>query len=101
MSTESLEVLLERIRIGDLDSAKRHLARALKIRGIDALSIPEGPERAALAHGRPVVLADGHRITPEMVHGPIFRGIKLAVVGDGEDMASNLGIKMTQQQLAK
>jgi len=62
--------------------------RSLLPERLDALGIPEGPERAALAHGRPVVLAEGHRITPEMVHGPIVPGIKLAVIGDGEDIAS-------------
>jgi ribonuclease Z len=54
---------------------------------LDALGAPEGPERAALALGRSVVLADGRHITPEMVQGPAVAGIKLAVIGDTEDTA--------------
>ena len=53
---------------------------------LDALGVPAGPERAALAHGRPVVLADGRRITAEMVHGAPVAGAKLAVVGDTEEV---------------
>jgi ribonuclease Z len=55
---------------------------------LDALGVPGGPERAALAHGRPVVLADGRHIAPEMVHGPPAAGAKLAIVGDTEEVAS-------------
>ena len=55
---------------------------------LDALGVPEGPERAALARGRPVVLADGRRISPEMVQGPPVPGAKLAIVGDTEEVAS-------------
>ena len=53
-----------------------------------ALGVPEGPERAALAHGRSVVLADGCRIAPETVRGPLVAGAKLAVVGDTEEIAT-------------
>jgi len=56
-------------------------------RHLDALGIPEGPERAALAQGRPVVLADGRHIIPEMVHGASVAGATLAVVGDTEEIA--------------
>jgi ribonuclease Z len=62
--------------------------RSLLPERLGALGVPEGPERAALARGRPVVLAEGCRITPEMVHGPIVPGIKLAVVGDTEEIAT-------------
>jgi len=55
---------------------------------LDALGVPPGPERTALARGNPVVLADGHRITPKMVQGPSVAGAKLAVVGDTEEVAS-------------
>jgi ribonuclease Z len=57
---------------------------------LDALGVPEGPERAALAHGQTVLLADGRRITPEMVRGPATVGAKLAIVGDVEEVASLL-----------
>jgi ribonuclease Z len=55
---------------------------------LDALAIPEGPERAALARGRPVVLADGRKILPEMVRGASVIGAGLAVIGDTEEIAS-------------
>jgi ribonuclease Z len=52
---------------------------------LDALAIPGGPERAELAQGRAVVLADGRHILPEMVHGAPIAGAALAVVGDAEE----------------
>jgi ribonuclease Z len=55
---------------------------------LDGLGVPEGPARAALAQGRSVVLADGRRITPEMVRGPPMPGTKVAIVGDTEETAS-------------
>ena len=55
---------------------------------LDALGVPEGPGRAALAHGDPVVLADGRPVTPEMVQGPSVAGAKLAIIGDAEEIAS-------------
>jgi ribonuclease Z len=55
---------------------------------LDALGVPEGPERAALAQGRPVMLADGRQISPEMVRGPPVAGASLAVVGDTEEIST-------------
>jgi ribonuclease Z len=55
---------------------------------LDALGVPHGPERAALARGEPVVLGDGRRIAPEMVQGPSVTGAKLAVIGDAEETSS-------------
>jgi ribonuclease Z len=55
---------------------------------LDALGVPFGPARAALAQGRPVMLADGRHIAPEMVRGPPMPGAKLAIVGDTEETAS-------------
>jgi ribonuclease Z len=55
---------------------------------LDALGVPEGPQRAALAHGHPVVLAGGHRITPEMVRGASVAGTRLAIVGDTEEIVT-------------
>ena len=49
--------------------------------------MPAGPERAALAHGRAVQLADGRQVTPEMVRGPSAAGARLAIVGDVEEVA--------------
>jgi ribonuclease Z len=57
---------------------------------LDALGVPEGPERTMLAQGRPVVLADGRHIAPEMVHGPSVAGARVAVVGDTEETATLL-----------
>jgi ribonuclease Z len=54
---------------------------------LDALGVPAGPERARLAQGRSVVLADGRHIVPEMVHGAPVPGAALAIVGDTEDIA--------------
>jgi ribonuclease Z len=55
---------------------------------LDALGVPAGPERAALARGQPVILADGRHIAPEMVHGAPAPGARLAVVGDTEEVTS-------------
>jgi ribonuclease Z len=55
---------------------------------LDALGVPEGPERAALAQGRSVVLADGRSVSPEMVQGLPLPGAKLAIVGDAEEVAT-------------
>ena len=52
-----------------------------------ALGVPDGPPRRELAEGRPVTLADGRVVTPEMVKGPPAAGAVLAVVGDVEDAA--------------
>jgi ribonuclease Z len=54
---------------------------------LDALGVPAGPDRALLAQGRSVVLADGSHIVPEMVHGAPAVGTALAVVGDTEEIA--------------
>jgi ribonuclease Z len=48
----------------------------------DALGIPFGPERRDLVEGKPLVLADGRRIMPEDVLGPLQKGSKLVVIGD-------------------
>jgi ribonuclease Z len=61
--------------------------RSLLPERLDALGVPMGPERAALARGQPVVLADGRHIAPEMVHGVPTPGARLAVVGDTEEIA--------------
>ena len=75
--TESLGYLFE-----------EEIRRALLPDRLDALGVPEGPERAALARGNPVVLADGRPVTPEMVQGPSVAGAKLAIVGDAEEVVS-------------
>jgi ribonuclease Z len=54
---------------------------------LDALGVPAGPERAMLAQGRAVMLADGRHIVPEMVHGAPVPGAALAIVGDTEEIA--------------
>ena len=53
-----------------------------------ALGVPDGPSRGELAEGRPVTLADGRVITPEMVRGAAATGARLAVVGDVEDVTA-------------
>jgi len=75
--TESLGYLFE-----------EEVRRALLPDRLDALGVPEGPERARLAHGLPIMLADGRAVTPQMVQGPNVPGAKLAVIGDVEEVAS-------------
>lgn len=53
-----------------------------------ALGVPDGPQRGALAAGRPVTLADGRIVTPEMVEGRPSAGAKLVVIGDVEETTS-------------
>lgn len=48
----------------------------------DALGVPFGPERRALVAGQEITLADGRRIHPDQVLGPLQKGVKLVVVGD-------------------
>lgn len=48
----------------------------------DALGVPFGPERRALVAGHEITLADGRRIHPDDVLGPLQKGVKLVVVGD-------------------
>src|SRR5262249_5374318 len=55
---------------------------------LDELGVPEGRERAALAQGRAVRLADDRRISPDRVRGPAVPGAKLAIVGDTEEVAT-------------
>ncbi len=69
-------------------SFEEEARRPLLVDRLAALGVPEGPERAELARGSPVVLASGRIITPEMVRGPSVAGAKLAVVGDTEEIES-------------
>ena len=46
------------------------------------LGVPFGPERRELVEGKEITLADGRRIQPDDVLGPLQRGVKLVVVGD-------------------
>jgi ribonuclease Z len=64
--------------------------QALLPERLDTLGVPRGPERAALAGGNPVVLAGGRTVTPEMVQGPSVAGAKLAIIGDVEEVASQI-----------
>ena len=48
----------------------------------DALGVPFGPERRDLVAGRTITLADGRRIQPDDVLGPLQKGVKLVVIGD-------------------
>jgi ribonuclease Z len=65
-----------------------HARRPLAADRLAALGVPEGPARRELAGGHAVVLADGRRISPEMVQGPQVAGSSLVVVGDAEEVAS-------------
>jgi len=46
------------------------------------LGVPFGPERRDLVSGKEITLADGSRIKPDDVLGPLQKGAKLVVVGD-------------------
>jgi ribonuclease Z len=46
------------------------------------LGVPDGPARGALQGGRPVTLADGSVVTPDMVLGEPRRGRKVVLSGD-------------------
>ena len=48
----------------------------------DELGVPFGPERRDLVDGKPIVLANGKRISSEDVLGPLQTGSKLVVIGD-------------------
>jgi ribonuclease Z len=48
----------------------------------DALGVLFGPERRELVAGKSITLADGKRITPDDVLGPLERGSKFVLVGD-------------------
>ena len=48
----------------------------------DELGVPFGPERGDLVAGKEIILADGKRIQPDDVLGPLQKGLKLVVVGD-------------------
>jgi ribonuclease Z len=62
--------------------SRRHLLQER----LEALGVPDGPERRELADGKPVTLADGRTIDPEDVLGPPTMGKKLVVVGDAESV---------------
>ena len=48
----------------------------------DELGVPFGPERSQLVSGNEVTLANGRRIKPDEVLGPLEKGSKFVVVGD-------------------
>lgn len=48
----------------------------------NALGVPFGPERRELVAGKSITLADGKRVTPDDVLGPLERGSKFVLVGD-------------------
>jgi ribonuclease Z len=48
----------------------------------DALGVPFGPVRRDLVEGKSITLADGKRVEPDQVLGPLQKGVKLVVVGD-------------------
>jgi ribonuclease Z len=48
----------------------------------DELGVPFGPERRDLVAGKEIALADGRRVKPDDVLGPLQKGVKLVVVGD-------------------
>jgi ribonuclease Z len=62
--------------------------RHLRPDRLAALGVANGPLRARLARGEPVVLEDGRRVEPQEVLGPPVAGTSLAVIGDAEEVGS-------------
>lgn len=58
--------------------------RHLRAEHLTSLSVPDGPIRKELVEGRSITLADGRKITPEDVLGPLEAGKKLVIIGDTE-----------------
>lgn len=93
-STDDLEVRCFTVRHGETDSlgyvfespARRHLIPEKLV----AAGVPNGPERALLARGQAITLADGKVVTADEVTSPPTPGTKLVVVGDVEDTAEIL-----------
>ncbi len=56
--------------------------RPFLVEQAQALGVPAGPERRELVRGQSVILADGRRITPDMVLGPALPGAKYVHIGD-------------------
>ncbi|MCK6578972.1 MAG: ribonuclease Z [Anaerolineae bacterium] len=56
--------------------------RPFLVERAQALGVPAGPERRRLVEGETITLADGRKITPEMVLGETVRGTKLVHIGD-------------------
>lgn len=48
----------------------------------DELGVPFGPERRDLVEGKEITLADGRRIQPQDVLGPLHKGVKVVITGD-------------------
>lgn len=48
----------------------------------EMFGIPPGPERRRLVNGDVIILANGQKIIPEDVLGPLQKGTRLVVVGD-------------------
>jgi len=48
----------------------------------EELGVPPGPQRRDLVNGEPITLADGRRVDPEQVLGPLKPGVRLVHVGD-------------------
>lgn len=61
---------------------QEHSRRPFLVEKAEALGVPAGPERGLLVKGETITLADGRRITPEMVLGDEQRGAKLVHIGD-------------------
>jgi len=58
----------------------------------DQLGVPFGPERRLLVEGQEITLADGRRVKPDDVLGPVQKGVKLVVVGDAGKTDDLLGV---------
>jgi len=48
----------------------------------EELGVPPGPQRRDLVNGKAITLADGRRVSPDEVLGPLKPGVRLVHVGD-------------------
>jgi ribonuclease Z len=92
--TDDLEVRCFAVKHGETESlgyvfespSRRHLIPER----LEAAGVPHGPERALLARGQAIKLADGRVIAPDDVTSPPTAGTKLVVVGDVEETTAIL-----------
>jgi ribonuclease Z len=70
---------------------EEHAHRPFLPEKAEALGVPPGPVRRELVQGKAVALADGRKVEPEQVLGPLKPGVRLVHIGDTgrtEDLVS-------------
>ncbi len=92
--TDDLELRCFPVRHGETDSMayvfESPMRRHLLPEKLAAAGVPHGPERARLAKGEAITLADGRVVSPDDVTSAPTPGTKLLIVGDVEDTSDIL-----------